>query len=700
VRFAATLGEYDIQHCEGSMKRVIVRAVTFVCIAVTGNAQSPSQQILRNPDFESGILDWTQRNCVLTSVSSPVQSGQKAVLVTNRTKSFGGPAQDITDSLRVNGYGSYLVSAHFRAQTGQDTAKIQIQLVVDGVKIYNAVDGFMTAGGWSHLIDTIHVNWKNATLSSANIYLQTKNDTAIGFFVDNVSLIPLAVTGGLRDSVKPKYPLDSPITPPVYAGMIKKGMDVGWVEFTSRNAAYSAALVRVMADAGIDHVRLRTGWAPDAVLFTSLDRQINDLLDNGMIPIIAYQGHEVEDNPDSIRQAEFVNWWRAVAQHYKGHTHKIAFNLLIEVTGVLSSQPATLNMLYERTVAAIRETNPTRIVIISPVGTSDPNNLSLLTIPSTANNYLMGEWHFYASGPSKSNAAKLWTTGTAAERLLLTDKIQAALAWEASTGIHTWVGAWMPGNYNKENEYSVPEQVVFASFMTRELDKAGIAWAVNADTHFLDFMEGSNTWTRAKLPVRDVMLDPWKVTLYSDEKYGGAATRLAAGSYNKQFLTQHNLLNNIKSFMIPLDFTIRLYDQGEFTGVERVYATTDSSLALRGDTLSVESIVIENANTATPVPLPDRPASFPFDFTLLQNYPNPFNPVTTIRYRVPGPGSCLVTLDLYDMLGREVAVLVNGKEEAGVHEVTLDASGLSSGMYVYRLRAGGVVQAKTLSLLR
>ena len=95
--------------------------------------------------------------------------------------------------------------------------------------------------------------------------------------------------------------------------------------------------------------------------------------------------------------------------------------------------------------------------------------MSELKIPSAHNGYLMAEWHFYASGPDKTNEKKLWTTGTDAEKKLITDKIQTALAWQQQTGIPTWVGAWMPGNYNKGNTYSVEEQTVFAGFMTKAL---------------------------------------------------------------------------------------------------------------------------------------------------------------------------------------------------------------------------------------
>jgi photosystem II stability/assembly factor-like uncharacterized protein len=88
----------------------------------------------------------------------------------------------------------------------------------------------------------------------------------------------------------------------------------------------------------------------------------------------------------------------------------------------------------------------------------------------------------------------------------------------------------------------------------------------------------------------------------------------------------------------------------------------------------------------------------PTRLSLQQNYPNPFNPGTTIRYELPKSG--LVKLGVYDMLGREVAVLVNERKEPGVHEVRFDGSNIASGAYVFRLHAGDFVSSKKLLLLK
>lgn len=86
-------------------------------------------------------------------------------------------------------------------------------------------------------------------------------------------------------------------------------------------------------------------------------------------------------------------------------------------------------------------------------------------------------------------------------------------------------------------------------------------------------------------------------------------------------------------------------------------------------------------------------------FSLSQNYPNPFNPVTTIQFTLKDDG--WVTLKVYDLLGREVAILVDGELRAGVfHNISFNASMLSSGIYIYRLTAGNNALIKKLVLMK
>ncbi|OGU34402.1 MAG: hypothetical protein A2068_12445 [Ignavibacteria bacterium GWB2_35_6b] len=88
----------------------------------------------------------------------------------------------------------------------------------------------------------------------------------------------------------------------------------------------------------------------------------------------------------------------------------------------------------------------------------------------------------------------------------------------------------------------------------------------------------------------------------------------------------------------------------------------------------------------------------PSQYTLEQNYPNPFNPSTTIRYSIPVESK--VSLKIFDMLGREVAELVNQNQASGNYEAKFDASRLASGIYFYRLETSGTSISKKMMLLK
>jgi hypothetical protein len=90
--------------------------------------------------------------------------------------------------------------------------------------------------------------------------------------------------------------------------------------------------------------------------------------------------------------------------------------------------------------------------------------------------------------------------------------------------------------------------------------------------------------------------------------------------------------------------------------------------------------------------------SLPTAYSLLQNYPNPFNPSTTIEFGLPNASN--VTLKVYNMLGEEVASVVNQTMTAGYHTVVFDASKLASGMYIYRIVAGNFIQVKKMTMLK
>jgi hypothetical protein len=94
----------------------------------------------------------------------------------------------------------------------------------------------------------------------------------------------------------------------------------------------------------------------------------------------------------------------------------------------------------------------------------------------------------------------------------------------------------------------------------------------------------------------------------------------------------------------------------------------------------------------------DDDAMLPTSITLHQNYPNPFNPTTTIEYDLPNAAQ--ISLRVFNLLGQQIAVLVDGVQPAGRHRVVFDASGYSSGLYLFQLQTGGAVQTRKMVLVK
>jgi photosystem II stability/assembly factor-like uncharacterized protein len=123
------------------------------------------------------------------------------------------------------------------------------------------------------------------------------------------------------------------------------------------------------------------------------------------------------------------------------------------------------------------------------------------------------------------------------------------------------------------------------------------------------------------------------------------------------------------------------------------------SNAYIGAVVGEKGTILRTAQTDLPVSVPeDRELSIPREFALYQNYPNPFNPSTAVSYQLLA--NSFVTLKVFDVLGREVATLVDGLQRAGKHTVRWDASRFTSGVYFYRLATDTFVETKKMVFLK
>ncbi|HUI28794.1 MAG TPA: T9SS type A sorting domain-containing protein [Candidatus Acidoferrales bacterium] len=123
----------------------------------------------------------------------------------------------------------------------------------------------------------------------------------------------------------------------------------------------------------------------------------------------------------------------------------------------------------------------------------------------------------------------------------------------------------------------------------------------------------------------------------------------------------------------------------------------DDTIEFASPANSVEYVLVDSGSRNISS-VHGKDSQTPYKFELGQNYPNPFNPTTDISYQLMTVSH--VTLKIYDVLGREIATLVDGEQQPGEHIVRFDGSNLSSGVYFYRMKAGDFVETKKLMLIR
>lgn len=146
-------------------------------------------------------------------------------------------------------------------------------------------------------------------------------------------------------------------------------------------------------------------------------------------------------------------------------------------------------------------------------------------------------------------------------------------------------------------------------------------------------------------------------------------------------------LNETKD--IPQTFTLDPLWNDDSLSVVVFVQSTGSMTIYQSETINYNDIVVS---------VNDGKENIPDKFILKQNYLNPFNPTTTIQFQVPNES--FVNIIVYDILGKEVASLVNEKMPAGSYEVNFDASGLSSGIYFYKLQTDAFVETKKMILMK
>lgn len=201
----------------------------------------------------------------------------------------------------------------------------------------------------------------------------------------------------------------------------------------------------------------------------------------------------------------------------------------------------------------------------------------------------------------------------------------------------------------------------------------GVNWGIFESSAFLRTTDGGETWIEQPSEISH----PLSGVYFTDANNG-----LVVGTSGTILRTT----NGGKNWVLQTSGTSVSLSAVSFADANNVIVVGSNGKILRST---------NGGATSVPYNLKDK---LPSHFLLSQNYPNPFNPTTTIIYSIPKQS--LVTLKIYDILGREITTLVNEEKIAGTYKIDFNALSLASGVYFYRLEAGIYISTKKLILLK
>ena len=448
-----------------------------------------------------------------------------------------------------------------------------------------------------------------------------------------------------------------------------------------KNAGFTAVRIPITWDG---HTSRTSPYTIDSTWLKRVEQVIDWGLQRGLLIIInAHHESWIKDSFTTTNVARFDSIWSQVASRFRNKSDSLMFEMINEPYPMLAGNVTRLNA---QVLQLIRRTNPIRIVIFSGYMWSNSDELVSAAIPDSSDHYLIGYYHSY--DPYPFGLVGTGSYGSIADINATKAKFNQVSAWSTRNNIPVILGEF---GYIKVCEYNsrmcaygtVVDQALSRGIPTFVWDDGGDFPMYNRTTG--DFNE-----------IKDILIHT-----YPQSPNG---LKISQGISHSVKIQWRNRNSENDSIVIQ-----RKVGTGSFVFVAKI-APTDSIFVdtstsagtayyyrlsvMRTDSVELQSYPITltvsaNSVSAQPVPV---------EFELSNNYPNPFNPTTLIRYAIPEYG--MVTLKLYDALGREMETMVNKAQQAGRYEVTVDGSHLPSGVYFYRLNSRGRSLTRKMSLVK
>lgn len=380
--------------------------------------------------------------------------------------------------------------------------------------------------------------------------------------------------------------------------------------------------------------------------------------------------------------ARFDSIWSQIATHFQNKSDSLIFEILNEPN---PAPQTAVNALNARVLKIIRRTNPTRIVSFSGYMWSGSDQLVSAAIPDSSDKYLIGYYHSY--DPSSFGLMGTGTYGSASDIAATKARFDQVTAWSKKNNIPVMLGEF---GYIDTAAYNsrmcaygtVVDQALSHGVATSAWDDGGSFPIYNRRTYIFNEIKDILIHVSPESPNNLKIVQNTNTTIrlqWHNRNTESDSIIIERGPFKPDF-----------EYYAEVGPTDSIFVDSAIGTVAFYYRLS----IIKKDSTELQSYPI--MITGVPTAVVER--NTPSRFELFDNYPNPFNPSTTIDYNLSV--SSLVSLKVYDVLGREVKTLVNERQDAGSHSVEFNADSLPSGVYFYRIQAGENTATRKLVLLK
>ena len=461
--------------------------------------------------------------------------------------------------------------------------------------------------------------------------------------------------------------------------------------------AYTATFGNIGSQSPSDAV-LRL-WVPKGAAFDSASH--GGILQNGVVTW-NIKSFEVE------KGGQVRLWIRP--------NHQLSNGSILSTHAELDPNVSTEEVVQSKAITPVRSKEPLDIDYSVSQSSVMPGNSLTYTIKATNNGFadlpnlavrilLPGgiydfpkpaDFSCYYSNSCRANTIATWNLGTLQAGKSQSVSFSAKVSSSVALGNVLQSNALSTTSAPGESEHTMLQDVLVGSLIAFNLPPTAPVIASPRDSTSLIIGGANGTsalspdtpfivkWKHSIDPENDPVTYHWQLS--ASDNFSSPLITVASDNGGKDTLyqtTYGNISKILSDDGVAVGDSIMLYD--------RVVASDGVNITM-SDTLHV------TLTRGTLTGIEEQPGGIPTVLALHDNYPNPFNPTTTIRYDLPKAG--MVRLTVYDVLGRQVAKLINSQQSAGSHVVTFNASGLSSGVYFYRLKANNRTIIKKMMLMK